>query len=243
LTTIGVIIPNEDDRSSRRAFRPKSEESPLLLSKKAQDRIYAPEGFFNHHHAVQFITFSPPLDPNRKAIELNSERDDANSSLGSHCSEPGSDSVVAKNNANVLSGLGIHSSPKSVTKTPTVKSDQVVPLNSEAADDMTNRVSLLNTTFDDSPHDGRSKFSQMVSKLNCCKPKERVFNLNISAFALTEEQEHQWSSFDIRPIAEDHSVAGRSIISMSAPLLPSHQVREKDHISRMEPQSHLLCEF
>src|SRR5210317_1168808 len=79
LTTVGVIIPDETDKSTRRVFKPKSEESPLLLSKKAQDRIYAPEGVLNHHHAVQFITFSPPLDLNRRPIELNNERDDTNS--------------------------------------------------------------------------------------------------------------------------------------------------------------------
>ena len=230
LTTIGVIIPDEDDKSSRRVFKPKSEESPLLLSKKARDRIYAPEGIFNHHHAVQFITFSPPLDPNRKAIELNSERDDTNSSVGSHLSELGSDSGHAKKDTNVLSAIGVNSSSK-VTKSPTAKSDQVVSL--KLGDNITNQVE------DDNSNARRRRFGQMVSKLNCCKLKEKTTTsqLNLfSACSLNQEQEHQWSSFDIRPIAEDRSVAGNSVISMSAPLLSSNHLQEKVFRSRMSSQ-------
>lgn len=65
LTKIGAINPNEDVlQHGSRVFRPKSEDSPLLLSKAAQDRCYFPEGILNHHHAIQYLTFSPPFESN-----------------------------------------------------------------------------------------------------------------------------------------------------------------------------------
>jgi hypothetical protein len=63
LTKIGTINPHEDNsQPGKRVFRPKSEDAPLLLSKQAQDRAYFPEGILNHHHAIQYITFSPPFE-------------------------------------------------------------------------------------------------------------------------------------------------------------------------------------
>lgn len=68
LTNIGVIskydevVERGDGPSMKRILTPKPEEAPLILSKKAQDRVYFPEGILSHHHAVQFITFSPPFE-------------------------------------------------------------------------------------------------------------------------------------------------------------------------------------
>ena len=199
LTSIGVIHSDEAKTKGRRLFRPKSEDTPLIMSKEAQDRVYAPEGVFNHLHAVQFITFSPPFDPNRTIIESNNDRDDANSSLGSHCSGLGTDSIVPR---------GATPLPKS-RKKPARKGGQISPL-----EDFSNQDSKL-----ENQRRTRRSVLEMVSKLNCCKNKQAT---DIGDTTLTEEQEHQLKSFDVRPITEDHSEARHSNVSMSAPLLPAH---------------------
>jgi len=67
LTHVGVITADRNGSSNSKGDRiqrsqPKNEDTPLLLSKRAQDRAYFPEGILNHHHAMQFITFSPPFE-------------------------------------------------------------------------------------------------------------------------------------------------------------------------------------
>jgi hypothetical protein len=205
-------------------FRPKSEETPLMLSKEAQDRIYAPEGIFSHHHAVQFLTFSPPFDSNILPVGLSN--DDANSSLGSSI---GSDPLLTKDT--LMDAVTL--SPKSIIKTSVSLDDEIADL-----------VSRLDIDLDASQLHPRGKLHQMVSKLNCGKTKKRVAALKLTCCqsrpefdptklncckskmeviarplaSLSEEQAHQWARFDIRPIAEDQSI-GHSTVSMSKPLL------------------------
>jgi len=64
LTRIGVIASDHDEGKGRSRYRrqQRNEDAPLLLSKTAQDRAYFPEGILDHHHAMQFITFSPPFE-------------------------------------------------------------------------------------------------------------------------------------------------------------------------------------
>ena len=68
LTRIGVIETDNTDggkvkhRKNRKQQQPRNEDAPLLLSKRAQDRTYFPEGILDHHHATQFITLSPPFE-------------------------------------------------------------------------------------------------------------------------------------------------------------------------------------
>jgi len=65
LTRLGVIATdcNDDkERCRNRRQQPRNDDSPLVLSKVAQDRAYFPEGILDHHHAMQFITFSPSFE-------------------------------------------------------------------------------------------------------------------------------------------------------------------------------------
>jgi hypothetical protein len=71
LTRAGVITTDTDDASGSGSDKEKhrhrqqqlrNEDAPLLLSQRAQDRAYFPEGILDHHHAIQYITFSPPFD-------------------------------------------------------------------------------------------------------------------------------------------------------------------------------------
>jgi hypothetical protein len=145
VTTIGVINRYEEEEggtasSVTRTLRPKPDEAPLILSKKAQDRAYFPEGILNHHHAVQFITFSPPfelttgLHDDFRNVHVHSQHsqndnyhDDALScSLDSEVSDLNrlGTNVVAslvaneKNPSRTVNGLPL--SPKSVTNLPPV---------------------------------------------------------------------------------------------------------------------------
>jgi len=89
LTRIGVISTDNDisdDREQCRPRQPRNEDAPLLLSKRAQDRCYFPEGILNHHHAKQFITFSPPFESANNAIGIPSSN-----LSSSHNINPGSD--------------------------------------------------------------------------------------------------------------------------------------------------------
>ena len=52
----------------------------MRFSTKARSRIYAPEGVLDHHHAVQFVTLSPPMDVNHRwPVEFAPDRDDNSS--------------------------------------------------------------------------------------------------------------------------------------------------------------------
>jgi len=80
LTRIGVITTDNDDSTcsdkerNRNRRQLRNDDAPLLLSQRAQDRAYFPESILDHHHAIQFITFSPSFEsangnPNTAANE------------------------------------------------------------------------------------------------------------------------------------------------------------------------------
>jgi hypothetical protein len=224
LSNIGVVCTDEDERPGRRTFRPKSVESALILSKKAQSRIYAPDGIMDHHHAVHFITISPPLDPNRKPVELATERDaDANSSLGSTGASQNSFPILAHSRANPAS-ISIQS-----TESPSIP---VSPLSAPSRS-----ASTLNYIHEEEAKDRRRSLGNLLSQLYCCRAnlkgeQNESYENNLTLITLTEEQVHNWATFDASR-GEDQSVAGLSIVSMSAPLL-STTIKETSPKSRTE---------
>jgi hypothetical protein len=240
LTSIGVI---NTDGNEKRVFRPKSEDSPLLLSKMACDRIYAPDGSFSHHHSVQYLTFSPPFDSNYKPVEIAMERDCANSSLGSQSAATTSTDAACPKGS-VLSALGFYGRNNSIAQAPPedcsdVKDRKITLVNSFVAPMGNGASENENNSENSILYARRRTLGGMVSKLYCCKNKDRLLAtrpVNLIA-TLTEEQERQWSSFDIRPISEDNrSTAGQSVVSMSAPLLTTQH-------HRMQTSEFLFCEF
>lgn len=225
-----MIKTEEVDKTGRRVFRPKSEEAPLLLSKKAQERIYAPDGILTHHHAVQFITFSPPFDPYRAPLEIH-DRDDGTSSIDSPGDTSGSRTRASSPN-NVLSAIGapsIAASPKSIThkkpmeSVPEGKGGQAISQTDYSEDDADIKINPKRFDIARNSSPGRRRtFAQIVSKLNCCKGRDKVQNSKTTTTPKSsdsDEREKSWSGFDVRPVTEDMSVAGHSIVSMSAPLL------------------------
>jgi len=94
LTRIGVISTENDIRDDKEQCRPRqsrNEDVPLLLNKRAQDRCYFPEGILNHHHAIQFITFSPPFESANNAIGIPSSNLSSSHNINpcSNCVEDG----------------------------------------------------------------------------------------------------------------------------------------------------------
>jgi hypothetical protein len=211
----------------QRIFRPnKSVDASLRLSSKAQSRIFAPAGVLNDHHAVQFVTFSPPLDPNRLPLDILSE---PRTETGSHSSasflhdsiddfDPFPKLKVKRTNGTDNSTLSPPQQRPSSNRTLSNRGFQGLP--------------SLEPTAEHQPR------RSILSKLNCCRNKDdgnRNNNNNTSSvmspvLTLTEEQQRRWSTFDITgPIAEDidfqsvaaFSVSQSSTVSMSAPLLMS----------------------
>ena len=235
-----------------RLSRTKTAESALRFSAKARSRIYAPEGLFNHHHASQFVTLSPPMDVNHRwPVEFSHERDDNSSvtadsdphlkarSIGSSSSTRLSSSDPSVNISQLSSRAG-SSSPRRTRATPT----KSYPLDSTSAEEKK----------EDPPQ--RRSIGNIVSKLNCsrCRRDGKQINLGSSSgsviMTLTEEQQQRWmSSFDITgPIAEDVSVAGHSTqsgVSMSATPLLNSQARHATALrgSSRRPENSRMAAF
>jgi hypothetical protein len=65
-----------------------NDDTVLVLSKQAQQRVYVPEGILKHHHACQFLSFAPPFETdhvNKNVADVpeqqQSSTDDAASAL------------------------------------------------------------------------------------------------------------------------------------------------------------------
>ncbi|KAG7356454.1 hypothetical protein IV203_001140 [Nitzschia inconspicua] len=250
LKSIGVISPNGSATGGPNGSKPSGaiEDSPLLLSKKAQERTYIPEGILDHHHAVQFVSFVPPFEKNVNINHLSSTRsqDDGLSSLGS-ISEDHQDVM------NIIASLQHDANP------PSPRSVIEINIDDNASTRKYNTTGQSRDKFDPTV---RTLFREagsecsipaakpgvrgLFSKLNCCRQnnaeKPKISSLDDAASlsnltpntkaavklhqfretsltALSEEEELQWLAYSISPIAEDQSLTGGSVISMSAPLL------------------------
>ena len=85
LTSLGIVCTDDEERPG--TFRPKSAEAALVLTKTAQSRLFVEDGIvMKHHHAVQFVSLSPPMDVknnnnNTTYHSVDHDRDDAHSSV------------------------------------------------------------------------------------------------------------------------------------------------------------------
>eukprot|EP00934_Nitzschia_sp_Nitz4_P007618 Nitzschia sp. Nitz4//scaffold9_size221794//29218//30824//NITZ4_001322-RA/size221794-snap-gene-0.126-mRNA-1//-1//CDS//3329560929//7608//frame0 len=195
LTHVGIVNTDEKDASGHPVFRPKSEKSPLLLSLEAQHRIHVPRGSATHHHAVNFLAFSPPLDtPARAATMPDVHHDDALSSVGSHFSSLGSVHTNTRPtprhrkgesfrslNRSLDEGIQEETSVQESRQQPEpCKQHQVAPPSTTASYGRT-ASSVDNPTEESvasheyhSGRKGRKGKSYVMSQLNCCRPKERI---------------------------------------------------------------------
>lgn len=178
---------DEEDNLGSRTFRPKSEKSPLVLSNAAQKRVYAPNGILSHHHAVDFLTFSPPFDNIRQAIDLTN--DDTNSSIGSHFSSVGSAPTSNQRRVKVefhnplKASIQEESSIVENRQPPEpIKVENLFITSAPTASCVSSTVDhnhSLRVPNDESisstvAHRGRKHVPYVMSQLNCCRSKERV---------------------------------------------------------------------
>jgi hypothetical protein len=83
-------------RTSHSAQHSKMDDTVLVLSKKATQRLYVPGGILKHHHACQFLSFAPPLetpeqllDPDACAESTASGLSDSHTEDGIHSEDDG----------------------------------------------------------------------------------------------------------------------------------------------------------
>jgi hypothetical protein len=240
LTHIGVISKDSndtsDDKEQYRPRPPKNEDAPLLLSKRAQDRAYFPEGILNHHHAIQFITFSPPFESasNATGIPLPPSNQSSSQSISSLHSSIGPNSLNSRINPSLQRKTSQSSSivannmnhNRSITEG---SSDEIktAAINQQQKQKKQRRRS-----------GGGGGSGGFFSKFNCCRSstttgtgvqavmrKSDSVSMDSSALrkssltSLSEEEEKHWLSYSMKPIAEEQSVASCSVVSMSVPLL------------------------
>jgi hypothetical protein len=267
LKSIGVISPGPSGAKPSGAI----EDAPLLLSKKAQERAYFPQGILNHHHAVQFVSFAPPFEKTVHIAGLSSSRsqDDALSSLGSLSGD-------RQDVKNLIATLRL---PRTDENPPSPKSVIEIPVIEDAPTPQRNTsgCGIINVDPEEQSWSrGHVDYTQptaaskpgmrgFFSKLNCCRQNgtntsnkinnnknqrmssplmHNMDSVSLSSMtpnttavaaklqqiressltSLSEEEELQWLAYSIQPIAEDQSLTGGSVISMSAPLLkaPPH---------------------
>ncbi len=229
LTRIGVIESdlNNDDRSNtsrnHRRYPPqRNEDAPLLLSRLAQDRAYFPEGILDHHHATQFITFSPPFECENYNYNYNYNYDDImerTTSSNGNGNGNGNDVDSAAHKSHTTTKRDNRDKTKAATTTATATNSSGVRVRRSSSSNAI-KANIKNQ------QDGRRRgcFSRLNCLRNCNSSKTRNsgdddFNRHISMATLTEEEEKRWLAYSMKPIAEDQSLANASVVSMSAPLL------------------------
>jgi hypothetical protein len=245
LTSLGIVCTDDEERPG--TFRPKSAEAALVLTKTAKSRIFVEDGIvMKHHHAVQFVSLSPPMDLNVKRD--GDDRDDTHSSVtgASHASFQSS-STDQRLRQELKNPMMAPLSPVSVGN----NSFASIPSSSNDPLSASKKQQYLDPAFADVKTSGKRQsprkkpLRKLVSSLNCCKnardpmkhqhnrhkrnashgsadPSLLLHHQKTSLLTLTEEQEQQWASFETAHHGGDVSVAGsgtKSIVSMSVPLL------------------------
>lgn len=183
LKLIQIIVSTEHERSGLRRSQPKSEDSLLLLSTLAQKRIYMPNGVLTHHHATQFLSFSPPFNNDTSGVEQANDDISSNvSSLGMGSNFQGTlvDELITSLRAKTKDRL---SSRSSTTKRQESQNDSNLHFPSITFEEpdiaaIMNLNQLMKFSRDDSSSlRSRRDSSCVISQLNCWKTKERVASL------------------------------------------------------------------
>jgi len=173
--------------------KPKCDDSVLVLTREAKARMYVPGGVLKHHHAYQFLSFSPSFGPMGPVVRVdvlgaemhggNVQVDDVHSQLSdSHCGgmtasiggSSGALSFTDLINTSTMSGFLTKSSrgnSKRTDRTPPSSGRQgsnhdppVIVMKSQP------KTIAADATSSTPP---RRSFAQRISMLNCviCKNK------------------------------------------------------------------------
>lgn len=231
LKRMQIIVTHEHDRLGLRRSQPKSEDSLLLLSTLAQKRIYLPNGVLTHHHATQFLSFSPPF--NHETAGVDQANDDISSNvsslgMGSHFQGALVDDLITSLQAKTKDRLSRTPSTTNHQNTP---SQPDLPFSSITFEEpdiaaIMNINQLMRFSRDDaSSIRSRQNSSCVMSQLNCWKSKERVAALSccphstaiplhdmtfnccktraINPAPLPSVEEENYPSLDVRPLCEE----------------------------------------
>ncbi|KAL3910807.1 MAG: hypothetical protein SGILL_007546 [Bacillariaceae sp.] len=209
-----------------------TEDAALLLSKKAQERAYFPEGILSHHHAVQFVSFQPPFEKSGPipavGAALSPSQDDGLSSLGSLSSD-------RHDVKNVIASLGIPNrnrngnppSPKSVAELQ--MANKQVP--SKGAHVSSRRIQhpqsgeLMNqqdrrSSSDDARLQSQQKPARrgFFSKLNCCRANANEKSQGAGVHTMHKRGDDSVSSMTpsgVRQAVAPHPYRETSLTSLS----------------------------
>jgi hypothetical protein len=181
LKSMQIIVSHEHDRSGLRPSQPKSEDSLLLLSTLARRRIYLPNGLLTHHHATQFLSFSPPFNNNTEALDQSNDDISSNVSslgMGSHFQGALVDELITSLRAKTKDRLS-RTSPASKHREKTHETNNLhfpsITFEEPDISAIMNLNQLMKFSRDDSSSiRSRRNTTCVMSQLNCWKTKERV---------------------------------------------------------------------
>lgn len=166
LTNIQVITIDDEDR-----HRPRSSDGgPLLLSSAAQKRIYCPDGISSHHHATQFLTFSPPFDVKFQTLDMS--MDDVQSTQGSNVSSIGMSSIQGQMVEELLASLR-RTREQPVMKGQEPRDPLVPPVEGSETSTVSRTKYPQDMELVETSH-GRRNVVGVMSQLNCFRTKQRV---------------------------------------------------------------------
>lgn len=191
----------------------KNDDTILVLSKKALSRVYVPGGVMKHHHACQFLSFTPEFE-DRRHIHVDVLSGDDNASALSDSNAP-SDKDECSITESTYSTTGTHS-PKNLRHNNKNDADTAVSaLTKESAAALQRHIGELPIKQQQQEATQPRRLVRLLSALNCAKRAEAdvvrqrsptsILNAHGEMYRVWEEEE----SVDSRP----------SVVSASAPLL------------------------
>lgn len=245
LTNVGVVDTEKEDKYGRGVFRPKSEDTPLILSGLALQRIYAPITISSDHHAICFLSFSPPFE----SVRSNLPEEDRNSSVGSRVSSLGGSSAAFKQKkaltdkfrrSNVRVGV--------IDENPVAESAHKM----EAQSALTT-PSMSSVDFAESQQNSVSLMGQLnccrvknISDVTCCVPNNEMGGSSSIYQPFASSPTNQLPRYDLCPVEEraaqvswSKSPPATSTSSMPAPNLSGIQIKPSkisNHASRHRRQ-------
>lgn len=205
----------------------KLEDSILVLTQDAKQRIYVPGGISKTHHAHQFLSFSPPFDTSSTRIDVsilavNSDNaDEVCSQLSdSHCG-------ISVDSAGIKSRTSLNNNKN---RLPVSKTSGRSKLSSSATTAGLHSSDNSAVIFRPYPHKprSRSRVVQAISLLNCSSCKNDVFE---GSRPLDASDTLDSTLGPLWQVWEEGSMASKSIISESAPLLIAHPASQPDWIA------------
>lgn len=183
-----------------------TESSFLVLTQEAQSRMYVPDGILKHHHACQFLTFSPPFgeNPTTRIDVLGGDMDTASQLSDSLCG-------FSVNSEEQQNPETLQENNGDATRSPS-PSECPIPKQSSPLFPIKPMRSSENSS---------GGMAKVLSALNCSGRRKKVRSRGFSGKMIMQDL-----TFIESPVGdplwnlwEEESVAVESVVTDSAPLL------------------------